>query len=91
MTSSQVIEYRTSGTCSKALQVELEGDIIKSAKFFGGCPGNLEGIQNLIVGMSISQVVEKLKGIKCGDKPTSCPDQLAQCLLKHKSQVGQVV
>lgn len=85
----QLIEFMTKGTCSKAIQVEVIGDKIVNAKFFGGCQGNLEGIQNLIKGMSITEVIDKLQGVKCGAKPTSCPDQLARCLLEYNSKLSQ--
>ena len=74
------ISYTTSGTCCKLMNIELEDDKIKDVEFIGGCNGNLQGIRNLISGMRIEEVVAKLKGIKCGSKATSCPDQLAQCL-----------
>lgn len=86
--TTQIIEFMTKGTCSKAIRVELIGEKIVNAKFFGGCQGNLEGIQNLIKGMSISEVIEKLQGVKCGEKATSCPDQLAKCLIEHKSKLS---
>lgn len=86
---TEIVQYKTSGTCSKMIQVAISDGIIQDAQFMGGCPGNLEGIQVLIKGMSIDDVIEKLNGIKCGDKPTSCPDQLASCLMQYKSQKEQ--
>lgn len=88
---TQIIEFSTKGTCSKAIQVEVMDDKIVNAKFFGGCQGNLEGIQNLIKGMSIIDVIEKLQGVKCGAKSTSCPDQLAKCLLEYNSKYSQTL
>lgn len=74
--------YQPKGVCSKAIDVEVEGDIIKSVKFTGGCNGNLQGISSLVAGMEIKEAIGKLRGIKCGIKNTSCPDQLA-CALQE--------
>lgn len=79
----KTITYKTQGTCSRAIEIELDGDIIVSAKFIGGCDGNTHGISNLVRGMKVSDVIERLEGIKCGFKPTSCPDQLANALKKE--------
>ncbi|BAL84191.1 hypothetical protein SELR_24830 [Selenomonas ruminantium subsp. lactilytica TAM6421] len=73
-------EYKTQGTCSKKITVELEGKIIKAVKFEGGCAGNLSGISKLVVGMDIDHVIERFAGNTCGPRPTSCPDQLAIAL-----------
>ena len=72
--------YRTVGTCSTQIDLELEDGIIQSVAFTGGCNGNLKGIMSLVKGMRAEEVVERLEGIRCGMKPTSCPDQLAQAL-----------
>ena len=69
--------YKTKGTCSQEIQVELDGNIVKSVKFVGGCNGNTKGVAKLVEGMTVEEVSERLSGIKCGFKPTSCPDQLA--------------
>lgn len=82
--TAETIQFQTKGTCCKLMQVTIQNDKIMSAEFFGGCNGNLRGISKLIEGMDIKDVVERLKGIPCGDKPTSCPDQLAQCLILYK-------
>ncbi len=90
---TEVISYTTSGTCCKLMNIELDGDTIKDIEFIGGCNGNLQGIKNLVKGMKLEEVVAKLKGIKCGTKPTSCPDQLAQCLaavLEEKQKTAVV-
>lgn len=76
----KVIQYKTEGTCCQLMQVKTEGDIISDVDFIGGCNGNLKGIKELIKGMKIEDVITKLSGIKCGNKSTSCPDQLAKCL-----------
>lgn len=86
---SEIINYTTYGTCSRQINVEIENDIIKDVEFIGGCNGNLKGIRSLIIGMNINDVRAKLRGIMCGSKPTSCPDQLAICLeeyIKEKSK-----
>ena len=72
--------YKTSGTCSSAINLEVEGDIIKSVSFTGGCNGNLQGISRLVEGMKVEDAISRLKGIRCGFKNTSCTDQLARAL-----------
>lgn len=72
--------YKTSATCSSAINLEVEGDIIKSVSFTGGCNGNLQGISRLVEGMKVEDAISRLKGIRCGFKNTSCPDQLARAL-----------
>ena len=70
--------YKTKGTCASSIEVELDGDVIKSVKFTGGCNGNLQAIPKLVDGLTVEQVEEKIAGIKCGFKNTSCGDQLAK-------------
>lgn len=72
--------YRTKGVCSQAIQFELDGDIIKHVQFIGGCAGNTQGVARLVEGMNAEEAISRLKGIKCGPRPTSCPDQLAKAL-----------
>lgn len=74
------MRYQTSGTCSSAIDVEVEDGIIKSVAFTGGCNGNLQGISRLVEGMKVEDAITRLKGIRCGFKATSCPDQLARAL-----------
>lgn len=74
------MKYKTQGTCSQEIEIELNGDIIESVQFVGGCNGNLKGICSLVKGMKAQDAIDKLKGIKCGFKSTSCPDQLARAL-----------
>ena len=74
------MKYRTKGTCSSAIDIELDNGIIKSVHFTGGCNGNLQGISRLVEGMPAKEAISRLKGIKCGFKPKSCPDQLAVAL-----------
>lgn len=84
----RVVQYETSGTCCRLMQVKInDEDIITDVDFIGGCNGNLKGIKSLVKGMKVEDVISKLSGIKCGDKPTSCPDQLAQCLSRIKTNV----
>ncbi len=72
--------YIPRGVCSRMIEVEIEDDIIVSCKFLGGCSGNTQGVSKLVVGMDASDAIEKLKGIDCGGRGTSCPDQLANAL-----------
>ena len=72
--------YKTKGTCSKKIDLEIEDGVIKSVDFHGGCPGNTLGIKRLITGMEAEEVKRKLAGVKCGFKDTSCPDQLARAI-----------
>lgn len=74
--------YKTRGTCSRQIDFELDNGIVKNVSFFGGCNGNLKGIGALVEGRPAEEVIKTLKGMKCGFKPTSCPDQLAQALEK---------
>lgn len=76
--------YTPSGVCSKQIRIETEGDIIKSVEFEGGCSGNTQGVSRLVEGMNIDEAIAKLSGIKCGFRPTSCPDQLSIALKKCK-------
>lgn len=74
------MRYRPSGVCSSAIDIEVDGDVIRSVVFTGGCHGNLQGISKLVEGMKVEDAISRLKGIRCGFKNTSCPDQLAQAL-----------
>ncbi len=81
--------YKTSGTCSARIDFDVKDDIVTAVRFHGGCNGNLKGIASLVEGMNISDVIDKLQGIKCGFKTTSCPDQLAKALIKFKSEMSE--
>lgn len=70
--------YKTQGTCSTQIELELEGNVVHNVKFTGGCHGNLQAIPRLVEGLTVEQVEEKISGIKCGFKNTSCGDQLAK-------------
>lgn len=72
--------YRPRGACSQLMEIEVEGDRIKHVKVTGGCSGNLQGISRLVEGMEIREAISRMEGIRCGFKPTSCPDQLAKAL-----------
>ncbi|MDD3797031.1 MAG: TIGR03905 family TSCPD domain-containing protein [Lachnospiraceae bacterium] len=80
------MEYKTRGVCSRLIQFELDGDVIKSVQFVGGCDGNTKGLSRLVEGMKAQEAISRLEGITCGMKPTSCPDQLAKAL---KQALGQ--
>lgn len=75
------MRYIPKGVCSQAIDIELDGEIVKHVKFTGGCHGNLQGIARLVEGMNANDAIAKIEGIRCGFKSTSCPDQLA-CALK---------
>ena len=75
-----VYRYKTRGTCSAFIDVDVENGILKEAVFHGGCSGNLQGISSLVAGMSYEELKEKLSGINCGFKSTSCPDQLVKAV-----------
>ena len=79
--------YTPRGVCSRRMTVELEDGIIKDVRIEGGCNGNLQGISKLVEGMDIDTVIERLDGIHCGMKETSCPDQLANALKKAKEKL----
>lgn len=77
-------EYKTKGTCSQRILFEIEDGKVKNVQFIGGCNGNLQGISKLVDGMDVDTVISKIEGIRCGFKPTSCPDQLAKALREAK-------
>ncbi len=72
--------YKTKGTCSSLIEVEVENGIVTDIHFTGGCNGNLQGISSLVKGMAVDEVIARLEGIRCGSRPTSCPDQLCKAL-----------
>ncbi len=78
------MRYQTQGTCSSAIDIEVKDGIIESVKFIGGCSGNTQGVSALVKGMRVEEAISRLKGIRCGFKPTSCPDQLARALESMK-------
>lgn len=72
--------YKTEGTCSRSIEIEMENGIVKHVAFEGGCHGNTQGVCALVKGMKVEDVIDRLGGILCKTKPTSCPDQLARAL-----------
>lgn len=80
------MEYRTSGVCSRQISFDVEDNKVHNVTFVGGCGGNTQGVARLIEGMDIDEAIGRLKGIKCGFRPTSCPDQLARALEQWKAQ-----
>ena len=76
------IQYTPRGVCSHAFEIEVEGGTIQSVQVAGGCNGNLKGISSLLKGMKVEEAIQRMEGIRCGVKPTSCPDQMAQALKK---------
>lgn len=74
------IQYTPKGVCSRKMTIEVEEGIIRSVEVLDGCNGNLQGISRLLEGMTVEEAVRRMEGIRCGRKPTSCPDQLAQAL-----------
>ena len=81
-----MFKYYPQGVCSQMIEVELDGDVIKEVAFTGGCHGNLQAVAKLVVGMTVDEATEKLGGIRCGFKPTSCPDQLTLALQAARAQ-----
>ena len=76
----KTLHYTPKGVCSRAIDVELDGEIVRSVRFTGGCAGNTQGVAALVEGMNAREAITRLSGIRCGFKPTSCPDQLAKAL-----------
>ena len=83
-----VYQYEPKGVCSMQMNIEVEGEIIKSVQIIGGCAGNTKGVSVLVEGMNINDAVKKLKGIDCRGRGTSCPDQLAIALERIKEQTA---
>lgn len=74
------MEYKTKGVCSQAIQFDIIEDKVRNVQFIGGCSGNTQGVARLIEGMDVKEAISRLDGIRCGFRPTSCPDQLANAL-----------
>lgn len=77
--------YKTKGVCSREIHFDIKDDIIQKVTFIGGCAGNTAGISSLVKGMHVDDVIDRLKGIDCNFKGTSCPDQLANALMLYKA------
>lgn len=78
--------YKTKGTCSRVMNFEIENNTIKGVEILGGCEGNLKGISNIIKNKTISEVIEAFDGVTCGNRGTSCPDQIATALKQYSEQ-----
>ncbi|MDO4632297.1 MAG: TIGR03905 family TSCPD domain-containing protein [Eubacteriales bacterium] len=78
--------HKNKGVCSSAVQFNVENGTVKNVQFFGGCAGNTAGICRLVEGMQVEDVIQRLDGVKCGMRPTSCPDQLARALKDYQAQ-----
>lgn len=76
------VRFKPKGVCSRLMEVETENGKITEVEITGGCSGNLQGISRLVVGMDVQEAIDRLEGIRCGNKPTSCPDQLSKALRK---------
>ena len=77
--------YITNGVCSRSIEIEIENGVLQNVKYVGGCNGNLQGISDLVRGISVDEVIEKHQNIRCGFKSTSCPAQLAEALEQYKA------
>ena len=82
------ISYKTKGVCARGILIDVEDGIVKKVRFDGGCSGNTQCVATLVEGMKVDDVIEKLQGIKCGFKNTSCPAQLAEALKEYKNAEG---
>lgn len=78
--------WNTQGTCSRQIQLDVEDGVIRDCCFIGGCNGNTQGVSKLVIGQKLDEVIARLEGIRCGARPTSCPDQLAQALKAIQQQ-----
>ena len=76
----KTITYEPKGVCSRLMEIDVEGNVIRAVRVKGGCNGNLQGLSALLVGMTTDEAIRRLEGIHCGPRPTSCPDQMAQAL-----------
>ncbi len=79
------MKYKTRGTCSQMISFDVNDGILSNVSFIGGCNGNLQGISRLVEGQPVDDVIERLEGIRCGFRPTSCPDQLATALKQYRA------
>ena len=80
------ISYSPKMVCSRKIDIDVENDKIVAVKFSGGCAGNTQGVAKLLVGMTVDEAISRLSGIRCGFKPTSCPDQLSKALEEYKAK-----
>ena len=80
------ISYTPNGVCSRKMDIEVEDGVIVDVKITGGCSGYTQGVSRLLVGMKVDEAIERLDGIHCGPRPTSCPDQIARALKEYKNR-----
>lgn len=80
------MRFKPTGICPREINLEINDDIISSVEFIGGCSGNTQGLARLVEGMQVDDAIRKMEGIRCGQRPTSCPDQLAQALRQCKKE-----
>ena len=80
--------YRPRGVCSQEMEFDIEDGVVRNLQVMGGCSGNLQGIARLVEGMPVDEVIRRLEGVRCGFKPTSCPDQLAKALRAYQQEAG---
>lgn len=83
------INYHPQGVCSRQMLIQVEDGVVQELQVVGGCHGNLQGISSLVRGMKVEEVIQRLSGIRCGTKATSCPDQLAQALSQAAAEPAQ--
>lgn len=83
--STEVFQFKPQGVCSQLMQIAINGDVVEDLQVMGGCHGNLQGISKLVKGMKIDDIIERLNGVDCRGRGTSCPDQLAQALVAYKN------
>jgi uncharacterized protein (TIGR03905 family) len=77
------ITYKTQGVCSRQIDIDIENGVIVKAQYTGGCSGNTQGVAALVAGMTVEEAISRLKGIHCGPRPTSCPDQMSRALEEY--------
>lgn len=80
------ITYTPQGVCSQQMTLEIDNGVITSLTVLGGCSGNLQGIARLVAGLEVDEAIRRLEGIRCGNKPTSCPDQLSHALRQYRAE-----
>ncbi len=82
----ETIQYQPKGVCSNYMEIDVDGGVIQDCRVKGGCNGNLQGISHLLKGMRVQDAIQRMEGIRCGFKNTSCPDQLAQALKCYQGE-----
>lgn len=82
------MKYTTKGVCSRSIEFDVVDNKVTGVRFEGGCPGNTQGVAALVEGMDVNEAIKRMKGIKCGFKPTSCPDQLASALEQYLAKAN---